>query len=54
MNGLLATGLLEVTSDAERLNDGGFWATSLTFEGERTFAKFETVTRDQPFPKTSE
>ena len=54
MNGLLATGLLEVTSDAERLNDGGFWATSITFEGERTFAKFATVLRDQPFPESPE
>jgi len=54
MNGILATGLVEITSDPTRINDGGFWATSITFEGERIFAKFETVERDQPFPKTEE
>ena len=54
MNGTLATGLLEITSDAERLVDGGFWATSITFEGARTFAKFADVKRGQPFPRTGE
>ena len=50
MDGILATGLVEVTSDISRTENGGFWATSITFEGERTFARFSTVTRDQPFP----
>ena len=54
MNGILATGLLEVTSDPTRLETGGFWATSITFEGDYTFAHFSTVQRDQPFPITSE
>jgi len=54
MNGILATGLLEVTSDADRLRDGGFWATSITFEGVRTFAKFSEVQRNQPFPQAAE
>jgi len=33
MNGILATDLLEVTSEVKRVEDGGFWATSITFEG---------------------
>ena len=50
MNGILATDLVEVTSDQARLESGGFWATSITFEGDCTFARFSTVQRDQPFP----
>ena len=50
MNGILATGLIEVTSDITRTYDEGFWATSISFEGERIFAKFSEVKRDQPFP----
>jgi para-aminobenzoate synthetase component 1 len=52
MNGILATDLLEVSSDATRLESGGFWATVITFEGEAIFARFGTVQRDQPFPVT--
>ena len=52
MNGILATDLLEVTSDVKRVESGGFWAASITFEGERVFARFGTVLRDQPFPQT--
>ncbi len=51
MNGILATGLVEVTSDVSRTQSGGFWATSITFEGERTFAQFSNVERDRPFPE---
>lgn len=54
MNGILATGLVEVTSDPTRLEAGGFWATSVTFEGDYTFAHFSRVQRDQPFPITRE
>ena len=54
MDGILATDLLEVTSDVGRIESGGFWATSITFEGERIFARFGTVTCSQPFPQTEE
>ena len=53
MDGILATGLEEVTSDISRTQNGGFWATSITFEGERLFARFSTVERNQPFPETA-
>jgi para-aminobenzoate synthetase component 1 len=54
MNGVLATDLIEVTSDPDSLSDGGFWAVSTTFEGKYTFAKFATVTRGESFPETGE
>ncbi len=54
MNGVLATDLIEVTSDPDSLSDGGFWAVSTTFEGKYTFAKFGTVIRGASFPKTGE
>ena len=54
MNGVLATDLIEVTSDPDSLNDGGFWAVSTTFEGKYLFAKFATVTRGASFPQTGE
>ena len=54
MNGVLATDLIEVTSDPEALSDGGFWAVSTTFEGKYTFAKFATVIRGASFPETGE
>ena len=50
MNGILATDLCEVTSDPKRLESEGFWAILCTFEGQKTFARFETVQRNQPFP----
>lgn len=50
MDGILATDLLEVTDDVSRVEAGGFWAVAITFEGVRTFARFATVKRDQPFP----
>ena len=54
MDGILATDLLEVTSDVSRVESGGFWATSISFEGERIFVNFGTVLRDQPFPRTED
>ena len=54
MNGVLATDLIEVTSDPDALSDGGFWAVSTTFEGKYTFAKFATVIRGASFPETGE
>ena len=49
MNGLWASGLIEVTSDPEALSDGGFWAVSTTYEGEFRAAKFAHQER-QNFP----
>ena len=54
MNGVLATDLIEVTSDPDLLNDGGFWAVSTTFEGKYLLAKFATVVRGASFPETGE
>ena len=53
MDGILATGLMEVTSDISRTQSGGFWAASISFEGDRIFARFSNVQRDQPFPETA-
>ncbi len=53
MNGILATDLVEVTDDINRLENGGFWAVSISFEGEPIFAHFAKVQREQAFPKTS-
>lgn len=52
MNGILATELIEVTSEASRLELAGFWVVTVTFEGERLFARFGNVQRGQPFPPT--
>ena len=54
MNGVLATELMEITSDPSALNDGGFWAVSTSFEGEYTFAKFKNVVHGVAFPKVGE
>ena len=54
MNGVLATDLIEISSDSDSLNDGGFWAVSTTFEGRYIFAKFATVVRGATFPETGE
>ena len=54
MNGVLATELIEISSDPESLNDGGFWAVSTTFEGKHTFAKFKNVLRGVAFPETNQ
>ncbi len=50
MNGILATDLVEITADPERLTSGGFWAIAITFEGEFRFARFSTVRFGEPFP----
>jgi len=43
MGGLRATNCVEITTDASRLDDGSFWAISISFEGEAQFARFEEV-----------
>ena len=43
MGGLRATNCVEITTDATRLDDGSFWAISISFEGEAQFARFENV-----------
>lgn len=53
MGGLLATDLLEVSTDPTCLSDGGFWAISTTYEGEFRAAKFKTITQTA-FPPTAE
>ena len=50
MQGILATGLAEVTSDPHRLDSGGFWVVAISFEGEGRFARFTNVERGVPFP----
>lgn len=42
MGGKLATGLIEITDDPRKLDDG-FWAITTTFDGQHTFAKFKEV-----------
>lgn len=51
MNGLSASGLIEVTSDPGSLLDGGFWAVTTTYEGEFRAAKFAHQER-QEFPSS--
>lgn len=50
MGGTHATNLVEVTDDASKLDDGSFWAVSISFEGKATFARFGDVT-ESDFPK---
>lgn len=45
MGGLLATDLMEVSSDPTSLSDGGFWAVSTTYEGELRAAKFNSISK---------
>jgi para-aminobenzoate synthetase component 1 len=52
MGGTHATNLVEVTDDASRLDDGSFWAISITFEGKATFARFADVVHSD-FPSAS-
>ncbi|MER5472325.1 chorismate-binding protein [Streptomyces sp. NPDC002685] len=47
--GLVATGLLDVTSDPAALDSTGFWAVSADFEGRLTCARFQDV-REEPVP----
>jgi para-aminobenzoate synthetase component 1 len=41
--GLRARGLIEATDDPAALEDGGWWAVLITFEGERRFWRFRQV-----------
>jgi para-aminobenzoate synthetase component 1 len=52
MGGRLATSLQEISDDPAVLDDGRFWAVVVTFEGAKTFARFENVV-EAPFPKTT-
>jgi para-aminobenzoate synthetase component 1 len=52
MGGIHATNLVEVTDDASQLDDGSFWAISISFEGKATFARFAEVIKND-FPKTT-
>jgi para-aminobenzoate synthetase component 1 len=51
MGGRLATNLQEISDDPEVLDDGRFWAVVITFEGAKTFARFENII-EAPFPET--
>ncbi|WP_037869512.1 chorismate-binding protein [Streptomyces sp. NRRL S-813] len=46
---LVATGLLDVTSDPAALDSAGFWAVCADFEGRLTCARFADV-REEPVP----
>ena len=52
MGGIHATECVEITDDASRLDDGSFWAVSITFEGRARFARFANVTEAE-LPSTS-
>ena len=52
MGGTHATNLIEVTDDASRLDDGSFWAVSISFEGKVTFARFADIAHSD-FPSAS-
>ena len=54
MNGVLATDLIEISSDPNSLGDGGFWAVSTAFEGQYTFAKFGRVQHGIVFPEVGQ
>jgi para-aminobenzoate synthetase component 1 len=43
MGGIHATNLVEITDDPSRLDDGSFWAVTISFEGEALFGKFTDV-----------
>jgi para-aminobenzoate synthetase component 1 len=47
-----ATKMLTYSNDPAVLEDGGFWAVLVTFEGQRHFAKFKTVT-ESAFPESN-
>ncbi|CAN2201777.1 TrpE Anthranilate/para-aminobenzoate synthases component I [Candidatus Nanopelagicaceae bacterium] len=49
MGGIHATQCVEITDDASRLDDGSFWAVSITFEGKARFARFADVSHGE-FP----
>lgn len=43
MGGIRATNCVEITDDPDRLNDGSFWAVSISFEGQARFARFMEI-----------
>ena len=49
MGGIHATQCVEITDDASRLDDGSFWAVSISFEGKAIFVRFAEVS-EQEFP----
>jgi para-aminobenzoate synthetase component 1 len=49
MGGRYASSLIEVTDDLSRLDDGNFWAVSISFEGVVRLARFQDVL-ESPFP----
>ena len=49
MGGILATQLEEITDDPKKVDQGGFWAALISFEGARTFARFNKVEKRE-FP----
>lgn len=52
MGGIYATDCIEITNDADRLDDGSFWSVAISFEGEARFARFANVTKSE-FPMQS-
>jgi para-aminobenzoate synthetase component 1 len=46
MGGIHATNCVEITDDASRLDDGSFWAVSISFEGKARFARFANVSEN--------
>ena len=52
MGGIHATRCVEITDDARRLDDGSFWAVSISFEGRAIFARFAEVS-EREFPDSS-
>jgi para-aminobenzoate synthetase component 1 len=48
--GAAASGVLEVRGDLDGLDQGGFWAVVVTFEGAVTCVRFASVTRSAPAP----
>lgn len=51
MGGVLATQLEEITDDPKKVDQGGFWAALISFEGVRTFARFSKV-EEREFPQS--
>ena len=50
MGGIHATNCVEITDDASRLDDGSFWAVSISFEGKARFARFAKVSENNFSP----
>lgn len=50
VGGRLCTGLVDVTSDLSALDDGGFWAVVLPFDGPAVCARFSNVRKARRWP----